>query len=702
MTTRGRLAVIGALLLMAMQGLNAQIRVACIGDSVTEGFLLQDPKTEAYPAQLQDILGDGYIVGNFGKSSATLLKEGSLPYYKQEAFRKAMDFKADVAVIHLGLNDTDPRNFPHYRDRFVKEYVWLIDTLLTTNPKMEFYICSMTPIFTGHNRYTSSTQEWQELLQKEILKVVEARHTHFIDLYRTFRHRPDLFPDLYTLHPDKRGARLFAETVAGHLTGDYGGLSVKGNWGDDMILRQSSEAVLSGLADTGSRVTLKLDGKPLGMAVAGEDGHWEIPFRTGEGSFEEHTLTVTDGKTDLTFDRVRFGEVWLAIGQSNMDFRLRSAQGGDDFAKAKGGNKGLSYLMLKPLESTDDYAWSLENLERANNLDFNHGEWTPNDPAKALDFSAIGYSFGIGLQESLDVPVGIMQFAIGGSPLMSWISRESLEADPRYHDAFKGWLDNDFIMKWCRERAKANLKHTDFAFQRHSYDPAFNYEAGLLQFAGMPISGALWYQGESDTENAELHNRLFPLFYHDLQNLFGEGLDLLVVQLSSLERPSFPRFRDAQRHLADRYPDIDLAITYDHGKHGDVHPTDKLPIGERLTKLALQEHYGRVLPSAADAPMPKALTQKGGTFVVTFEESRGLLATLDGGKEVKGFQIETIEGEFVPVKASISADRRSVSLEIPEGVKPVSVVYAFEMYTDANLCYEGGQPASTFLLPVER
>ena len=690
-----------AALMVCPVTLVAQIRVACIGDSVTEGFLLQDPETEAYPAQLQEILGDGYVVGNFGKSSATLLKEGSLPYYKQEAFRRAMDFKADIAVIHLGLNDTDPRNFPHYRDLFVKEYVWLIDTLLTTNPKMQVYVCSMTPIFTGHNRYSSSTQEWHRLLQKEIRQVVRARKTHFIDLYSVFRHRPDLFPDLYNLHPDKKGAGVLAQTVARHLTGNYGGLSVSGVWGDDMVLQQNADATLSGLSDTGAEVTLSIDGALAGRDTAGEDGKWQITFRTGKGSFDDHTLTVTDGKKSISYRRVRYGEVWLAIGQSNMDFRLRSADGGSDFALKHGHNHGLSYLMLKPLESTDKYAWSKESLERACDLDFNHGKWTANDPEKALDFSAIGYSFGVDLQSELGVPVGIMQFAIGGSPLMSWVSRESLEADPRYHTAFNGWRQKDFIMKWCRERADENLKNTDFPFQRHSYDPAFNYESGLMQFSGLPVAGALWYQGESDTENLELHNRLFPLFYNDLQDLFGKGLQLLTVQLSSLERPSFPRFRDAQREIAESDPNIDLVVTLDHGKHHDVHPTDKLPIGARLSRLALQERYHRALPFAADAPMPEAVRNEGGEYVITFKESTGLLSPTDGpDSEVKGFEVMTAEGEIIPVRATISPDRRSVRIKLPECVTPRYIRYAYEMFADANLGYEGGQPAPTFSFAV--
>src|SRR5690606_16742137 len=85
-----------------------KIKVATIGDSVTEGAGLQDPSSTSYPAVLQRLLGDAYQVENFGHSGATLLRQGHNPYIKTQRFRKARAFQADIAIIHLGLNDTDP------------------------------------------------------------------------------------------------------------------------------------------------------------------------------------------------------------------------------------------------------------------------------------------------------------------------------------------------------------------------------------------------------------------------------------------------------------------------------------------------------------------------------------------------------------------------------------------------------------------
>ena len=97
----------------------APIRVACIGNSVTYGYGHRDPSATSYPTQLGHMLGDGYHVRNFGHSGATLLNHGHRPYTQQQAYRDAIAFAPDKAIIHLGLNDTDPRNWPHYRDQFI-------------------------------------------------------------------------------------------------------------------------------------------------------------------------------------------------------------------------------------------------------------------------------------------------------------------------------------------------------------------------------------------------------------------------------------------------------------------------------------------------------------------------------------------------------------------------------------------------------
>ena len=128
--------LLAALLLPARE----PVRVACIGNSITFGYLLNDPATESYPSQLQEMLGEGYEVGNFGRSGATLLRHGHRPYVEQPEWRGALDFRPDIAVIHLGVNDTDPRNWPHYGDEFIGDYLAIIDTLRQQNPDVRIIL----------------------------------------------------------------------------------------------------------------------------------------------------------------------------------------------------------------------------------------------------------------------------------------------------------------------------------------------------------------------------------------------------------------------------------------------------------------------------------------------------------------------------------------------------------------------------------
>ena len=96
-----------------------QVKVSCVGNSITYGTGISDREQYAYPVQLQKLLGENYIVGNFGKPGATLLKKGHRPYVEQEEYKKALSFAGDIVVIHLGINDTDPRNWPNYKEEYV-------------------------------------------------------------------------------------------------------------------------------------------------------------------------------------------------------------------------------------------------------------------------------------------------------------------------------------------------------------------------------------------------------------------------------------------------------------------------------------------------------------------------------------------------------------------------------------------------------
>src|SRR5699024_9516151 len=128
-------------------------------------------------------------------------------------------------------------------------------------------------------------------------------------------------------------------------------------------------------------------------------------------------------------------------------------------------------------------------------------------------------------------------------------------------------------------------------YQRHPYSPCFNFEAGVAKITNFPIKGVVWYQGASDATNPELYSKLFPVFVKDWRQQWGYVFPFYYVQLSSLNRPAWSHFRNAQRKLLDKIPHSGMVVTSDLGSKNQVHYQNKKPVGMRLAKLALDRTY---------------------------------------------------------------------------------------------------------------
>ena len=668
-----------------------KIKVSCVGNSITYGMRLDDRERESYPVRLQEMLGDRYEVGNFGKSGATLLRHGHRPYFEQEEFRQAMEFAGDIVVIHLGVNDTDPRNWPHFQDEFVGDYLALIDSLRSVNPKARFLIARMTPIGSNHTRFISGTKTWHGQIQKEIETVADVAGAELIDLYEPLYRYPWMFPD--AVHPDAEGAGILAKTVYQGITGDYGGLRVSPMFSDHMVLPREKPFSIRGKADAGESVQVTVDGA-IYQAVADNRGRWGVevaPHPAGTGS----VLRIETVKSSLVYRDVAFGDIWLCSGQSNMEFEVRQSS---DAAPRP--DAGLRLYDMKCNWRTDNVAWPASALDSVNHLQyFAPTRWMPASGAAIARFSAVGYAFGQMLRDSLQVPIGLICNAVGGSTAESWIDRETLET--RYPAILRDWLHNDLIMEWARGRAEKNLSNRPEKVEgyglvptRHPYEPCYNFEAGILPMDHYPITGVIWYQGESNAERVEVHEELFPLLVDSWRNYFSD-VPFYYVQLSSLNRPGWPIFRDSQRRLLESRPGLGMAVTSDLGDPTDVHYRQKRPVGERLALQALEKHYGHAVK--ADGPLAKEAAEVGPDVYVDFYP-QDALRSADGGPIV-GFEVQdAADGLFHPVAAQVSGGL--VRLDCAAIRAPKAVRYAWQPYTRANLVNAAGLPASTFRLPV--
>lgn len=668
-----------------------KIKVSCVGNSITYGMRLDDRERESYPVRLQEMLGDRYEVGNFGKSGATLLRHGHRPYFEQEEFRQAMEFAGDIVVIHLGVNDTDPRNWPHFQDEFVGDYLALIDSLRSVNPKARFLIARMTPIGSNHSRFISGTKTWHGQIQEAIETVAYAAGAELIDFYEPLYPYPWMFPD--AVHPNAEGAGILAKTVYQGITGDYGGLQVSPMFSDHMVLPRDKDFLIRGMADAREKVTVTVDGDVL-EAVANNRGQWcvLVPHRPAKVGAE---LRIETAKSSLVYRDVAFGDIWLCSGQSNMEFEVRQSS---DAAPRP--DAGLRLYDMKCNWRTDNIAWPASALDSVNHLQyFAPTRWMPASDAAIARFSAVGYAFGQMLRDSLQVPIGLICNAVGGSTTESWVDRETLET--RYPAFLRDWLHNDLIMEWARGRAEKNLSNRPEKVEgygivptRHPYEPCYNFEAGILPLDHYPITGVIWYQGESNAERVEVHEELFPLLVDSWRNYFSD-VPFYYVQLSSLNRTCWPIFRDSQRRLVDSRPGLGMAVTSDLGDPTDVHYRQKRPVGERLALQALEKHYGHAVK--ADGPLAKEAAVVGPDVYIDFYP-QDALRSADGGPIV-GFEVQdAADGLFHPVAAEVSGGL--VRLDCAAIRTPKAVRYAWQPYTRANLVNATGLPASTFRLPV--
>jgi sialate O-acetylesterase len=662
-----------------------KIKVACIGNSVTYGYLLPDRELNAYPFQLQRLLGERYEVGNFGKSGATLLTKGHRPYVEQEEYKKALEFAADLVVIHLGLNDTDPRNWPNFRDDFVRDYMNLIASFRKVNPKCKIWICRLSPITNRHPRFRSGTHDWYGNIQKSIENIAAHTDVQLIDFEKVLFNRPDLLPD--ALHPNVEGASILAKTVYSALTGDFEGLQMPLLYSDNMVLQRNIPLPITGTANAGEKVVVKI-AKQLLTTTTRCDGKWTVtlaPLAVGE----KFTLSISTKSRSLQYKNVVAGEVWLCSGQSNMAFMLQQASTAQkDIPQAA--NPNIRFFDMKPRWETNAIEWDSTALDSVNRLKYYKPvNWVESSAKTAATFSAVGYYYGKMLADSLGVPVGLILNAVGGSPCESWIDRCTLEY--KFPDILTDWTRNDMIQDWVRERATFNMKKSANKLQRHPYEPCYLYESGIIPLAQYPINGVIWYQGESNAHNMKIHETLFPLLVSSWRaNWNNERLPFYYVQLSSMNRPSWTRFRDSQRRLMDKVSNIYMAVSSDKGDSLNVHPRDKKEIGERLARWALNKSFQK--NSTPSGPLFRSVEFKGNAAYISFDYSRNMHSS--DWKNLRTFEAAEMDGLYFPAEAQAIGDK--IRLIAKEVQHPRFVRYGWQPFTRANLVNDAELPASTF------
>jgi sialate O-acetylesterase len=465
---------------------------------------------------------------------------------------------------------------------------------------------------------------------------------------------------------------------------------------DGVVLQRGMPIHVWGMAASGENVRVTLNHQSKNT-VADFAGRWHI-YLAPESAGGPYELTVK-GENEIVLHDVLIGDVWVASGQSNMEFPMEGWYGTPRDAAAEIPKANFPAIHLLHVEKA--YAdHPLNDLSKP-------AKWTPCTPESVRQFSAVAYYFAKELENREKVPIGIVETAWGGTVAETWVSLDGLSSNPGLMPIFANrahmadlQIDTDLVAPHEEELKKAarakGLPEPLFAWHPdpHSWEPAALYNAMIAPLTPYAIRGVIWYQGESNSalERAPHYGELFQTLIRDWRNHWVIGdFPFLYVQISAFKSDALEDWapvRDAQRKTLE-LTNTAMAVTIDIGNPDDVHPTDKLDVGLRLALAARVLSYGERLEYSG--PIFRQVTREEHGLRLWFDHAQSLKP---GSKGLCGFQVAAANGRYAPADARIEGTQIAVSSTQVE--TPVSVRYAWENSPECPFFNQAGLPASPF------
>lgn len=498
---------------------------------------------------------------------------------------------------------------------------------------------------------------------------------------------------------------------------------------DKMILQRQKKLKLWGTSDKAQILTLYLNNEKL-VETSVEVGEF-ILYLPKQEAMENAEIRILGSKGDeITLKEIDFGEVWIAGGQSNMEFLLCYDREGDTTIELANDEHFRFY-------NVGQYAFEGEKEEGFR--DASHWDkWMKYAKEDAAWFSAVGVYFAQKLRAKLQVPVGIVGCNWGGTSASCWMAEEYLENDEKlkvyleeYNKATKNLnLEQYYKKDYQSRKAKDSEQEqkADYDMMKNESTAAPNsfivmldrffplrsslgphdkhrpnglYHTMQQKIAGYSCRGVIWYQGESDDKHATLYGRLFSKLIQCWRHDWQEKLPFLFVQLAPFEAwlgesgKNYPILREQQQRVENGIPNVWMASIMDVGSRYDIHPKDKRPVGERLARLALNKIYGQ--QESCEAPRLQSITKQDGKLMVTFYCGCDRLAKTQDAERL--FEVK-LEGKKLICCGQIEENTIILSAPQLQQEGKVTVSFAYMPYCVMNIYSEAGLPAKPFA-PVD-
>ncbi len=474
-------------------------------------------------------------------------------------------------------------------------------------------------------------------------------------------------------------------------------LSVGDIFTNSMVLQRDTKVKVWGEAPNNAEIVIQFNNQLKKTKT--KDGKWVITLSSMPfgGPYE---MEISSGNEKIKLSDILIGDVWLAGGQSNMEFALRrEIHAAEEIPTA-------NYPNIR-------YYKAPRKIYPTQEIDKQY--WTACTPKTAGEMSAIAYYFARDIQREINIPIGIIQTPFGGTTAEAWMSRELLVSNPdfkptveRYdsiiinyrsneYDSLYGDFQqktvayNDSVKKGFKKAEKPEEPMGEKNFRR----PYTLYYNMLLPLMPYTLKGILFYQGESNTARGYQYRSMFPALISEWRKDFAKGnLPFLFIQLPKFDTKTrdWAELREAQLLTSKKVKNTGMAVAYDQGNPKDIHPTDKRIVAHRLTQLALGKVYDRKI--VYQGPDLKSVKTTKKQLILTFNNIGSGLVCADKSTELKGFSICAKDGLFYPAKAIIVNNTVILSSELVPNPKYVRYAWANSM--DINFFNKEGFPASPF------
>lgn len=423
---------------------------------------------------------------------------------------------------------------------------------------------------------------------------------------------------------------------------------------DDGILQRDAKVAVWGTTDKPDPVTVKFADQTI--AVTPEEGKWKAVLAPLAASATGSNLVISQGDQTVTRKNVIVGDVWICGGQSNMQWAVNQCDGKDQAIAASKNPQ----LRLFTVERRGDAANRQSDLTA--------GEWAEASPTTVPDFTAVGYYFGRDLQAKLGVPIGLISSNLGATAAERWISKEAL----------------------------ANTKELQGMTNVQGMNDLYN--TMIAPLAPFGIKGAIWYQGETNTDRPYHYRHVLATMIEDWRKTFGQGnFPFLMVELAPFTHISpepidqeWAVLRESQQWVASRLPNVETVSIFDLGHETNIHPPMKQPVAERLSNAARALAYGeKIIPTG---PKYESVSFKGNrAFIKLKNIGKGLVTK---GGEVKGFTVAGEDKKFQFAQAKIKGNM--IIVESDKVAMPKAVRFGWANYPIMDLWNKDGLAASPF------